>query len=135
MSETSALAKRFDQWQSRGFDAEHCPVRNVLDHLGDKWTMVTLIALASRPHRFSDVLRAIPDISKRMLTQTLRNLERDGLITRHVFDTKPPGVEYRLSDVGLSVIRPLVGLIDWAEFTHTSILASRAKYDLSAARS
>lgn len=129
MSANSALAMRFDRWQTLGFDAEHCPVRNVLDHLGDKWTMVALIALASRPHRFSEILRAIPEISKRMLTQTLRRLERDGMITRHVFDTKPPSVEYRLSDIGLTVIEPLLGLIVWAERMHAPILAARVAYD------
>jgi DNA-binding HxlR family transcriptional regulator len=129
-----ALAMQFDRWRSLGFDAEHCPVRNVLDHLGDKWTMVTLIALASRPHRFSEVLRAIPDISKRMLTQTLRRLERDGMIRRQVFDTKPPSVEYRMTELGFTVIGPLIGLVNWAEQTHEAILVARAEYDLSAAR-
>jgi DNA-binding HxlR family transcriptional regulator len=129
-----ALAMRFERWQSLGFDAEHCPVRNVLDHLGDKWTMVTLIALASRPHRFSDVLRSIPDISKRMLTQTLRRLERDGMIRRQVFDTKPPSVEYRMSELGFTVIGPLIGLVNWAEETHEAILGARADCDRAVAR-
>ncbi len=66
-----------------------CPIRNVLDRLGDKWTVLTVSALAERPRRFSELHRIIPDISKRMLTQTLRDLERDGLATRHVFPTKP----------------------------------------------
>jgi len=67
-----------------------CPVRDVLDRIGDKWSTLILSTLAASPHRFSAVQRAIPDISKRMLTQTFRDLERDGLIARTVFPTKEP---------------------------------------------
>ncbi len=84
------LAGVFADWQNAGFDAAACLVRNVLDRIGDKWTMLTLAALAAAPRRFSELHRIMPDISKRMLTQTLRDLERDGLATRHVFPTKPP---------------------------------------------
>ena len=66
------LSSVFDAWQDMGFDAAACPVRNVLDRIGDKWTLLALVALASRPRRFSELHRAIPDISKSMLTQTLR---------------------------------------------------------------
>ena len=64
------LGSVFDAWQDVGFDAAACPVRNVLDRIGDKWTLLALVALASHPRRFSELHRAIPDISKRMLTQT-----------------------------------------------------------------
>jgi DNA-binding HxlR family transcriptional regulator len=129
MTANPLLAARFDDWQARGFDAAACPVRNVLDRIGDKWTTLTLGALAVSPRRFSELHRIMPDISKRMLTQTLRGLERDGLATRHVFPTKPPSVEYRLSPLGQSVLVPLAGLIEWAEHNYPGILAARSQFD------
>ncbi|WP_254423900.1 helix-turn-helix domain-containing protein [Rhodanobacter sp. C03] len=80
-------------------------------------------------HRSSELHRAVHDISKRMLTQTLRDLERDGLITRHVFPTKPPGVEYRLAPLGQSLLDPMAGLIEWADRCHGDIHAARARFD------
>jgi len=114
------------------FNAKLCPVRDVLDQIGDTWTMLVVMALAAKPHRFSELGRAIPDISKRMLTETLRDLERDGLLTRSVFPTKPPSVEYRLSGVGQSLLVPLATLVAWADRMHTTIDRSRAKYDARA---
>ncbi|PKU23563.1 winged helix-turn-helix transcriptional regulator [Telmatospirillum siberiense] len=119
----------FSEWQAAGFDATACPVRNVLDRIGDKWTALTLSALAERPRRFSELHRIIPDISKRMLTQTLRGLERDGLATRHVFPTKPPSVEYRLSPLGRTVLPPLGGLVAWAAENFPEIRRARARFD------
>jgi DNA-binding HxlR family transcriptional regulator len=119
----------FAEWQERGFDASRCPVRNVLDVIGDKWSTLILMALADKPRRFNEVHRAMPDISKRMLTQTLRTLERDGLVTRHVFPTKPPSVEYRLSPLGRSVLSPLNGLIEWAENSFGEIVQARGRFD------
>ncbi len=124
-----SLAKRFDAWSGMKFDPVRCPVRSILDHLGDKWTTLIVIVLALKPHRFSEIQRAIPDISKRMLTQTLRDLERDGLIARRVFSTKPPSVDYRLTELGESLLEPLVALINWAEKTQTKIAAARTVYD------
>lgn len=134
MSDSTALAARFAQWQEFEFDPSRCPVRDILDRIGDKWTTLVLITLASRPHRFSDIRRAIPDISKRMLTQSLRDLERDGLITRHVFPTKPPSVEYRLSSLGVSVLEPLAALVEWAESNHAGIRLAREQFDADAPR-
>ena len=119
----------FEAWRSRGFDAGACPVRNVLDRIGDKWTLLTLVALAARPHRFSELHRAIPDISKRMLTQTLRELERDGLVEREVFPTKPPSVRYDLAPLGRSVLAPLAALVTWAEDSYPAVRAARARFD------
>jgi DNA-binding HxlR family transcriptional regulator len=123
------LARRFQAWSSMEFDAARCPVRGILDHLGDKWTTLIVIVLAPKPHRFSEIRRAIPDISKRMLTQTLRDLERDGLIARRVFPTKPPSVDYRLTELGETLLEPLVALIDWAESSQPKIDASRIAFD------
>lgn len=129
MSKSTTLIARFAQWRDFEFDPVRCPVRDVLDRIGDKWTTLILIALAAKPHRFSDLCRAIPDISKRMLTQSLRNLERDGMVTRHVFPTKPPSVEYRLSSLGVSVLEPLAGLVEWAEKNHAGIRHAREQFD------
>jgi DNA-binding HxlR family transcriptional regulator len=107
----------------------HCPVRDVLDRIGDKWSMLMIMALATRPHRFSELHRAVHDISKRMLTQTLRDLERDGLITRHVFPTKSPGVEYRLAPLGQSLLEPMASLIEWADRRYNDIHAARVRFD------
>ena len=106
-----------------------CAIRDVLDRIGDKWSMLMIMALATRSQRFSELHRAIRDISKRMLTQTLRDLERDGLITRHVFPTKPPTVEYRLAPLGLSLLDPMAGLIEWADRRYSDIHAARARFD------
>jgi DNA-binding HxlR family transcriptional regulator len=123
------LARRFAAWSSTEFDPARCPVRGVLDSLGDKWTTLIVIVLALKPHRFSEIRRAIPDISKRMLTQTLRDLERDGLIARRVFPTKPPSLAYRLTELGETLLEPLCGVIAWAEGSQPNIDAARAAYD------
>lgn len=129
MNSRSTVDSLFGAMQRDTFDATQCPVRNILDRIGDKWTSLVLVALADRPHRFSELQRAAPDISKRMLTQTLRQLERDGLITRQVFPTKPPAVQYQLSPLGVSVLEPLGHLIDWANRSYDQILSARAEYD------
>lgn len=126
------LAVRFEQWSADAFDTSRCPVRGVLDRLGDKWSTLIVIALARRPHRFGEVRRAVPDISKRMLTQTLRDLERDGLISRQVFPTKPPSVEYRLTAMGESLLEPLNALVAWAEANQAGIGAARVAFDAAA---
>jgi DNA-binding HxlR family transcriptional regulator len=112
-----------------GLNLETCPTRNVLDRLGDKWTVLLLTALAEGPRRFNELHRMVPDISKRMLTQTLRELERDGLATRRVYGTKPPSVAYALSPLGLSVLGPLSGLLSWAAENFPAISAARVKFD------
>ncbi|WP_244898431.1 winged helix-turn-helix transcriptional regulator [Phytopseudomonas flavescens] len=108
-------------------------MRDVLDRIGDKWSTLLVAALAGGPRRFSALQRAIPDISKRMLTQTLRELERDGLLLRQVFPTKPPSVEYRLAPLGTSLLGPLGVLITWADEHHESIEEARQRFDAAAA--
>lgn len=120
---------RFTAWREQGFDAGNCPVRQVLDRIGDKWTSLILFALAEQPRRFGALYRLLPDISKRMLTQTLRGLERDGLVTRHVFPTTPPSVEYRLSPLGRSCLEPLGALVAWADHHFAEIRVARAGFD------
>ena len=113
---------------SRPHDPQ-CPVRDVLDRIGDKWSTLILGTLATAPHRFSAVQRAVPDISKRMLAQTLRALERDGLIARTVFPTKPPSVEYRLTPLGTTILEPLAALVRWADRSHDAIRQARTAFD------
>jgi DNA-binding HxlR family transcriptional regulator len=134
MSDSAALAASLARWQAADLDPARCPVRDVLDHIGDKWTTLILIVLAAQPRRFSEMHRGVPDISKRMLTQTLRQLERDGMVTRHVFPTKPPSVEYRLSSLGRSVLVPLAALVQWAESSHAGIARARARFDAAVSR-
>ncbi len=106
-----------------------CAIRDVLDRIGDKWSYLLIMTLAQRPHRFGELRRAIEDISQRMLTETLRSLQRDGLIERTVFPTTPPSVEYRLTDRGQSLQVPMRGLIDWAELEMPAIKFSREAFD------
>ena len=124
-----ALRETLDGWKGQGFTAADCPVRDVIDHLGDKWSTLLLSLLGTGPQRFGALRRAVPDISQRMLTQTLRDLQRDGLIERQVFPTKPPSVEYSLSPLGLSLQGPLHVLIAWAVDHHGDIRAARSRYD------
>lgn len=135
MDAGARLAGKFAGWQGMDFDGApgsdgaRCPVRDVLDHLGDKWTTLIVLALAGGPRRFGAINRAIPDISKRMLTQCLRGLERSGFITRHVYPTSPPSVEYRLAELGRSFLGPLDLLVDWAERNHPRIREARRAFD------
>lgn len=95
-------------------DYDGCPVTRTMRMLGDKWTLLVLMLLAGRPHRFNELHRRIDGISQRMLTRTLRALEADGLVVRTVFATVPPGVEYALTDAAQELLVPLTGLADWA---------------------
>jgi DNA-binding HxlR family transcriptional regulator len=110
-------------------DLSQCPVRGVLDRIGDKWSTLIIITLAEQPLRFGQLRRTIPDISQRMLTQTLRDLQRDGLISRHVFPTQPPSVEYRLTEMGRSLLEPLGALVRWADAYYAAIRGARSEYD------
>jgi DNA-binding HxlR family transcriptional regulator len=126
------LAQRFDALMKGEPEAMRCPAREVFDRLGDRWTALILVALSAGPRRFGELLRLIPDISKKMLTQSLRGLERDGLVSRHVFPTKPPSVEYRLTLLGGTILEPLYALVEWSERTQMEVQAARAKYDAAA---
>lgn len=119
-------------WRQAGFDPHDCPVRNILDHIAAKWTVLILLELHLGPQRFNGLLRALPDISRRMLTQGLRDLERDGLIDRTVFDTRPPAVEYRLTPLGQSLMGPLLALVGWSTDHGQVIASARARFDNAA---
>lgn len=112
-----------------GSGHEHrCPVRDVLDCIGDRWSLLTLLVLADGTLRFTEVKRAIGDISQRMLAQTLRTLERDGYVTREVHPTIPPKVEYTLTELGESLLAKVRPLIHWADENHDRVRRSRKAY-------
>ena len=106
-----------------------CPIRGVLDKLGDKWSMLVILELSAGEQRFSALRRQIPDVSQKMLTQTLRILQRDGLVQRQVFPTVPPSVSYRLTPLGQSLLEPFGALVAWADRSHPEILAARASFE------
>lgn len=108
--------------------ATQCPVRDVLDCIGDRWSVLALLTLAPRTLRFTELKRAIGDISQRMLAQTLRTLERDGYVTRKVYPTVPPKVEYSLTVLGRSLLTKLEPLIAWADANHDRVRRARKAY-------
>jgi DNA-binding HxlR family transcriptional regulator len=110
-------------------NAEACPLHEVLDRVSGKWAIGIIVAAARGPIRFTELERAIEGISRRMLTLTLRNLERDGLLVRTVYPTVPPKVEYTLTDIARELHESLVALTAWAERHRSAIAAARAVYD------
>jgi DNA-binding HxlR family transcriptional regulator len=111
------------------FDPNLCPVRSILAKIGDKWSILLLHELKPGQKRFSELARALPDISQRMLTATLRKLERDGLISRHVTPSIPPRVDYKLTALGHSLLAPLDQLSAWAATHKAEIDSNRNTYD------
>jgi DNA-binding HxlR family transcriptional regulator len=105
-----------------------CPIRSVLDRLGDRWTILVLVELQKGTRRFSVLRREIPDISPRMLSLTVRRLEEDGMVSRVVFPTIPPKVEYSVTPLGLSFVRSLNVLVQWAAENREEVLAARMAY-------
>lgn len=110
-------------------DNENCSVRDVLSKLTSKWPMLILFALLDGPERFSSLQRRIENISRRMLTISLRKLERDGYINRQVYPEVPPRVEYTLTKMGKTATIPLIELVSWAERNHNKIRSCREKFD------
>ncbi len=109
---------------------EKCrPATEVLQRVGDKWSMLVVMILAESGLRFSELRRAIPGISQRMLTLTLRNLERDGLVDRTVTPSTPPRVDYELTDLGRSLSACVSQLGQWAIDNHSAMQTARAQYD------
>jgi DNA-binding HxlR family transcriptional regulator len=104
-------------------------VREVLNRVGDKWSVLIVALLGDQPKRFSELRRMIEGISQRMLTLTLKGLERDGLLTRTVYPTIPPRVEYQLTNLGRSLLIPITGLANWAGENRQTIQHAREEYD------
>jgi DNA-binding HxlR family transcriptional regulator len=104
-------------------------VSSVLARVGDKWTVLIVALLGDGPKRFNEIKRMVGGISQRMLTLTLRGLERDGLVKRTVFPTVPPRVDYELTDLGRSLWRPVEALAGWARANQAEIEAARQRFD------
>ena len=109
--------------------AKDCPSRQILDRIGDTWSVLTVVMLADGPHRYTELAKRIQGVSPKMLTQTLRGLERDGLITRTVHAVVPPRVEYALTALGQSLYGLVEGLEKWAEAHIEDVQTARAAYD------
>jgi DNA-binding HxlR family transcriptional regulator len=106
-------------------------VRELLSRIGDKWTIFVVLSLdlLGGRARFSELERAVPGISQRMLSVTLKSLERDGLVTREVFAQVPPRVDYEITDLGRSLLTPTQGLVDWAKAHWEKVRAAQGRYD------
>ncbi len=107
-------------------------IRELLTRIGDKWSILLIVALSKMPKqrgRFSEIDRTIPGITQRMLTLTLRNLERDGMVTREVFPEVPPRVEYQLTNLGQSLLGPMQGFVDWVGSRWSDVRKAREKFD------
>jgi DNA-binding HxlR family transcriptional regulator len=110
--------------------AQACTVRQVLDRVGSKWSISVIVEASRGPVRFTALERSIEGISRRMLTLTLRNLERDGLLTRTVYPTVPPKVEYTATEMAHELYETLVTLTHWAERHRSTIAEARTRYDV-----
>ncbi|MBO3084840.1 helix-turn-helix transcriptional regulator [Cellulomonas sp. zg-ZUI188] len=117
------------QWDRR----EDCEVRQILDRIADKWSLLAMALLENGTLRFTELLRLVDGVSQRMLTVTLRQLERDGLVSRTVHPVVPPRVEYSLTDLGRSLNGTVRELVTWTESHQADIAAARARYDASIA--
>ncbi|MET3614509.1 DNA-binding HxlR family transcriptional regulator [Rhizobium aquaticum] len=119
-----------DNGACNSYDPSKCPtVSEMLSRLGDKWTVLVIMMLRDGPKRFSELKRDVVGISQRMLTLTLRALERDGVVRRTVFTTVPPSVEYELTDLGQSFAEPIVSLGSWVFSNHMTIQKARREFD------
>lgn len=111
-------------------DAEGCrATREILDRAGDKLSLCIIAMLATGTMRFNELKRNIDGISQRMLTLTLRGLERDGLITRTIYPTIPPRVDYELTALGMTLLGPVMSLVEWAETNRLAISEARTRFD------
>ncbi|MBB2205420.1 winged helix-turn-helix transcriptional regulator [Gluconacetobacter takamatsuzukensis] len=111
--------------------ADPLAVRELLTRVGDKWTIFTVLSLdlLGGRARFSDLERAVPGISQRMLSATLKTLERDGMLTREVFPEVPPRVEYEMTPLGRSLLHPMQGLVEWAKENWNQVRTAQSRYD------
>jgi DNA-binding HxlR family transcriptional regulator len=130
------MASILDGWPHevtpKGIRLSACAPHNLVARLGDKWTILVVSLLAVAPHgrlRFSEIKYGVDGISQRMLTQTLRNLQRDGMLTRHYYAEVPPRVEYELSEIGWSLQEPLKAFAGWIGANWPAIETARQSFD------
>ena len=105
-----------------------CPIRDVLDRIGDQWSLLVFRELEDRTLRFNELMRRIEDISKQMLSRTLKRLEQDGFVSRTLYPEVPPRVEYELTGLGRSFLDPMRALTDWADANHRAVIEARRHY-------
>ena len=115
-----------NQWQGGNVMAVHCPSRMGLQHLTSRWGTLVMVALAARPHRFSELRRAVGGVSERMLSQTLKELESDGMVLRTAHEVVPPHVDYELTALGQEAANRLLPLVRWIEESLARILPAQA---------
>jgi DNA-binding HxlR family transcriptional regulator len=113
---------------------DDCGIRDVLDRIGDRWTVLVIVELAKGTRRFRELERAVPGISQRMLTLTTKRLCRDGLVERIAYPTVPPQVDYRLTETGRGLAGMIAGLADWSRDNKGAIAAARLRWDADAGR-
>jgi DNA-binding HxlR family transcriptional regulator len=118
-----------DSETTPGFASASCRVRTVVDRIGDKWSIYVVDRLSRGPRRFSELLRGIDGITARMLTVTLRGLERDGIVTRTLHAAVPPRVDYALTPLGHTLLGPIGALVAWADAHVCEVEGARAAYD------
>ena len=106
-----------------------CPTQQVLERIASKWTMLVILALSERPLHYAELQRSVQGVTKKMLTQTLRALERDGLVDRRVYDTVPPQTEYALTHLGRSLAITVAGVREWAYGHMPAIAGARVEFD------
>lgn len=117
---------------TKGFDADCVATREILNRVGDKWSVLVIVTLGDGMKRFSDLKRSIDGISQRMLTLTLRSIERDGLVKRTVFPTIPPRVEYVLTALGRTLLEPVTQVANWAQGHRAEVQRARDAFDQAA---
>ncbi|BDB61041.1 MULTISPECIES: winged helix-turn-helix transcriptional regulator [Rhodococcus] len=122
---TAALPGPCSRWPAEQGET----IRQIIDRAGNKWAVLVVGSLHAGPLRYTDLLRSIPGVSQRMLTHTLRQLRRDGLVTRTAYPEVPPRVEYALTDLGETLLIAITTLIDWAGTHHDEIQENRARFD------
>lgn len=130
MSDLMARPRLLSELQRDGdLFAAACPSREVLKHVTSRWGVLTLIALQSGTHRFSELRRKMEGVSEKMLAQTLQSLEADGFVNRHSYPVVPPHVEYTLTPLGAEVAEKVEALADWIEINLPKVMASRQQQD------
>ncbi|MDQ1494959.1 MAG: hypothetical protein QOG69_1442 [Actinomycetota bacterium] len=132
MPTKSAAQRRREAREEYDAFVAACPSRQLLDRLADKWVALALAALADGERRYSELSRAIAGVSQKMLTQTLRNLERDGIVLRSITPAVPVRVDYRLTPLGTSLLPVVAAIKDWAEQNMDQVLTARERFDRSA---